>query len=442
MRFYDREEEIELLRRFTRVAVIGRRRVGKTRLVEETFGDSCLTLFIPAEKSEKLISLDWVRTLRDKGIYAPEMHRMRDVCEYVMKTQKGFVIFLDELQNSMKVNKSFIYELQRLLDENRDAKVVVSGSLMSMSKKLLEQYRSPLYGRFDIVLKLKELDFLTIADICRDLGYSIQDSVLLYSVFGGIPKYYETLEKAKTSAVEFVKGMFFEDPYPLVEEVRLMLREEFGKEYKVYFSVLEAIAWSKNTFGEIGGYVGLPANKLSKYVYNLEREYELVEREVPVIGKGKSVYKITSNLVHFWFRFIWRHYPRLSESLRDFSSNFNGYIGEKFEELAPFLLEKLDPELRPMGKGWGKTKEGAFEIDLVASDLDGLWIFEVKWADISAFEAKRLIKELGRKADIVEDLGIRVKGVGLIARRMAGKEDIRREGVKAYDLDDVTMLSR
>jgi len=31
MRFYDREEEAELLRKFTRVAVIGRRRVGKTR---------------------------------------------------------------------------------------------------------------------------------------------------------------------------------------------------------------------------------------------------------------------------------------------------------------------------------------------------------------------------------------------------------------------------
>jgi len=40
MRFYDREEEAELLRKFTRAAVIGRRRFGKTRLVEETFGNS------------------------------------------------------------------------------------------------------------------------------------------------------------------------------------------------------------------------------------------------------------------------------------------------------------------------------------------------------------------------------------------------------------------
>ena len=46
MRFYNREGEAELLRKYGRVVVIGRRRVGKTRLVEETFKEKCIALFV------------------------------------------------------------------------------------------------------------------------------------------------------------------------------------------------------------------------------------------------------------------------------------------------------------------------------------------------------------------------------------------------------------
>ena len=64
MRFYNREKEIEVLRKIKenfRIAIIGRRRIGKTRLVEEFYKDNCLTFFVSAEKAEKEIVTDWVR---------------------------------------------------------------------------------------------------------------------------------------------------------------------------------------------------------------------------------------------------------------------------------------------------------------------------------------------------------------------------------------------
>jgi AAA+ ATPase superfamily predicted ATPase len=45
MKFYDREQELELLRKAKRVAVVGRRRIGKTRLLEEAMSQDFIYLF-------------------------------------------------------------------------------------------------------------------------------------------------------------------------------------------------------------------------------------------------------------------------------------------------------------------------------------------------------------------------------------------------------------
>ncbi len=55
-----------------------------------------------------------------------------------------------------------------------------------MSKKIVEDYRSLVYGRFDYPIKLRELSFLTVYEIRQDLGYSIEDAVIMWSVFGGL----------------------------------------------------------------------------------------------------------------------------------------------------------------------------------------------------------------------------------------------------------------
>lgn len=449
MRFYDREEEIKVLEKFCRIAIIGRRRVGKTRLVEETFRDKCLTLFIPAEKSEALICRDWLKTVREKGIYIPEVLNMKDIVEYILKTQPSYVLFLDELQNVLKVNKSFLYDLQRLLDIYRERRTIVSGSMISMSKKITEKYRSPLYGRFDLVLKLKELSFPIVAEICRDLGYGLEDAIVAYSVFGGIPKYYETLEKVKLDINSFIEMMFFKDPYPLVEDVRLMLREEFGKEYKIYFSILEAISESKNTYGEIGGYVGLQANKLSKYMYNLEREFEMITRISTIIGRSKRIYRLTSNLINFWFKFVWKLYPKIfstDEALRNFKLNFNSYVGRKFEEISAELIKRLNLgfNVTKHGRIWGKAKNGeVFEIDLAAlnDEIKKIVFFEVKWSEQLEEECYKILEALENKVKLIQECRTSWrKYFGIIAKKIENKEKLRGRGYIVFDLEDFKNL--
>ncbi len=432
MKFYNREKEMEMVRKATRVAVIGRRRVGKTRLVEETLKP--ITLFIPAEKNEILICKDWISEIKKRRYIPESLSTMRDIVEFLM--EEGETIFIDELQNAMKVNPSFLYDLQRLIDKHRETKLVVTGSLISMSKKMIESYSSPLYGRFDFTIKLRELIFPTIYDIMKDLGYSIEDAVVMWSVFGGLPKYYETLEKFQTPVIDFLRMMFYEEPYPMLSEAMLMLKEELGREYKVYFSILQAISEGNSTMGEIASYMGLKSTDISKYIHSLFNDYELISRRKNAFGKGKYRYYISQNLIDFWFRNIWRNYSRYEMGEIEFSeNNIKRYVGRKYEQLVESFAQEMVPfKIKSIGKIWGKfpSKEKgkeSFEIDIVAVGDRDLAFFEVKWSDLSEGAVKKEMKKLREKADAVKDP--RKKHLIIVSKRVKKKER------NVYDLRDI-----
>ena len=429
MKFYDREKEMEILRKAKRVAVIGRRRVGKTRLVEETLNP--ITLFIPAEKNEAIISREWVNEVKS-GRYIPEsLGTMKDVVEFFMR--EGETIFIDELQNAMKVNPSFLYDLQRLLDKYRDARVVVTGSLISMSKKMIESYSAPLYGRFDYTIKLRELDFRTVYEIMRDLGYDIEDAVVMWSVFGGLPKYYETLEHFRVPVYDFLRMMFYEEPYPMLSEVMLMLKEELGKEYKTYFSILQAIADGSSTMGEIAGYIGVRSTDISKYMAALLNDYELITRRKNAFGKGRYRYYIAQNLIDFWFRTVWKNYSRFERQVVEFSEEeIKRYVGRKYELLVEQFIGDLVPfKVRSIGKYWGKypgkeRDKDSFEVDILAVSDKELTLVEVKWSEMTLRDVQKELEKLEKMAEAIKD--DREKHLILVAKKVSKKMD------NVYDL--------
>ncbi len=415
MKFYNREREIKTFKNLKgsfRIVVVGRRRIGKTRLVEEFFSKNRITLFVSAEKSEKEIISNW----SDEYKEIPRVSAFRDLFEYLF-SMSDKTIFIDEIQNLIKVNKSFLFDLQHLIDKYKP-KLVVSGSLIRTMKKMIEDYRSPLFGRFDIIIKLQELNFYTIAEICRDLDIDFETTIRLYSVFGGVPKYYELIEKMKHFNLEsFVLDMFVFYPRPLYEEVRVMLREEFGKEQRMFFSVLSAISQGYTRLSEIAGFIGKEQTKITKYLHLLINDFEIVSRDVPIINGKKGIYKINSNLVSFWFANIVK-YQELIEKREEkvlaeiLKKNFNLWTGKRFEDICKeFLLElnksgKLPFQFEKIGKQWGKFRgekgKNAYEIDLVAvNEQTGEILFcECKWKD--KVNAEKVLEELREKAKHVQ----------------------------------------
>ena len=189
-------------------------------------------------------------------------------------------------------------------------------------------------------------------------------------------------------------------------------------------------------------------NKITKYIYNLEREYEIIIKHKPVIGRGKAIYEIEPNLTDFWFKFIWKHYPNIlrnGEAKEYFQKNFNKYLSMKFEKTIRELIKnnvlKLPFKQDTTGKWWGHYREGkkkrSFEVDIAAlnNKKDKVALIEVKWSKLTEEETLKIIKETKEKQKHIPWKA--EVYIGVIAREIMGKKRIREKGFIAYDLKDI-----
>ena len=80
------------------------------------------------------------------------------------------------------------------------------------------------------------------------------------------------------------------------------------------------------------------------------------------------------------------------------------------------------------------------EIDIIALDenTDEIFFCEVKWSDLKRREAEKLLESLVAKAELMDwRRGNRTEYYGIIARKIAGKEEFRDQGYVVYDLEDM-----
>lgn len=451
MKFYNRESEFKMLKSIKnnfRIAVIGRRRVGKTSLVENFYGKKCINLFVSAEKSEKEIVGNWIKEY--SNLHLPQVNTFYDFFDFVFFHLKNNIIFIDELQNFLKVNKSFFSDLQRMIDKYKP-NLVVSGSIISLMKELVEEYKSPLYGRFDIIIKLNELDFNTIHKICKDLDLDIEESINLYSIFGGIPKYFELIEKLEKFIFdEFIINSFVIYPRPLFEEIKTMLKEEFGSEYKTYFSILSAISLGKNKNSEIANYIGKKETEITKYLAFLKDDFEIIERKTPILDGGKGIYAIKNNVVNFWFANIWKYNEQIEtlqeEKLKEIvKKSLDKHISFSFERIIIELMKKNiifnEFKFTKIGSQWGKFKgekgKNTYEIDIVGinDNTKQILFCECKWQE--NVDAEKILFELKEKVKYIDwNNDSRKENYAIFAKSFKKKT----KEAKLYDLKEIERL--
>jgi len=181
---------------------------------------------------------------------------------------------------------------------------------------------------------------------------------------------------------------------------------------------------------------------------------ELVERKTPLIDNVKSRsgrYYIKDNFVNFWFRFINPNITFIEEAI--FSSNeikasYNGYLGFVFEKVCrEFLIEKRDTlpcQFQKIGSQWGtipKQEKGKnqYEIDIVVLNEERreIGFFECKYRCLKLKEAKDILIELKKKSRYVDwNQESRREYFGMIAKKIEGKESLRKDDYIVFDFDD------
>ena len=443
--FVNRRKELRVLeelwnqRGLTLVLVYGRRRVGKTRLLEE-FSQGKERIFVifedkPREYNFKLLS----RKVSEFVGFEVEMADFPSLFALLKRiTRERVLIVLDEFSYLIKKEAGVLSELSRAIEENRDlnALVVVSGSYVSLLEREFFSYSSPIYGRSDANIKIQPLRFKHLPEwFDSDIG----NLVKIYAVTNGTPKYLEFFEGRNVE--EEIKANFFNSSAFLFREARALLSEEL-RELSTYLAILEAIARGNTRVTQIANFCYMKENRVVPYLRVLG-ELGIVRKVTPLFGK-RGIYEIADNYFLFWSRFVNPYYEEIEgnfheSALEDFMENFNAFLGKPFEGIArEFLMEANQRGVLPfrfskIGRWWHKGEE----IDVVAinNSLKKALFVEVKWSDLTLREARRILKRLEKKAELV---GLRdyEKHFGIIAKTIGRKEELEL----AFDLEDFGRL--
>ncbi len=385
MKFYDREKEMKLLHSnleqskksacFT--VLVGRRRIGKTALLLESYKkEKYLYLFV-SRKNEAMLCAQYqsdaekVLGMRIFGTIT----QFRDLFEQLMiyATKEHYTLIIDEFQEFDKVNASIFSDIQNLWDQYKDeAKInfIACGSIYSIMKKLFEDKKEPLFGRLTSKIVLQPFSVSVIKEILGDYNpnFTPEDLLCLYTLTGGVAKYITLLMEAGGTSVHQMLDFVTRPDSPFLGEGKDLLVSEFGKEYGTYFSILQLIASGKTTQGEIDSII---EKNTGAYLVNLEKTFSLITKNKPLFSKPesrKTRWSLNDNYLSFWFRFIFPNQSLLEMGKYDL---LREYISINYEQYSGLSLEKYfrdkvaeSERVTHIGKYW--DKKGQNEIDLIA----------------------------------------------------------------------------
>lgn len=394
MKFYNRETELSNLETLFeqtesegRMAVLtGRRRLGKTLLAKEFAKDHPYIYLFIEKKPESLLCED-LKELMPFPIHG-EIKRFKDLFALLLEysKQKKIILIVDEFQEFFHINPSVFSEIQNLWDAHKKTSKMVFiavGSVYSLMYKIFEDKKEPLFGRADRIIKLNPFSIPTLVTILKDHGITDTQTIFDFYLFtGSSPKYIDLLMTNSIRSKKEILSFMLREFSPFLEEGKHLLIEEFGKEYGIYFAILELISRGKTSRPEIESLLEM---SVGGYLEKLESTYHLIDKVLPLLEKPSSrlvKYAIKDQFIHFWFRFFYRNWSAIELKNFDYvqkmiERDYSVYSGKVLEKFFIELLS-LQKRFNKIGTYW--ESKNLNEIDIVAvNDLDKeLFIAEVK----------------------------------------------------------------
>ncbi|MCC6400370.1 MAG: ATP-binding protein [Flavobacteriales bacterium] len=325
-KFYGRNQELEQLdhildrERWAFVKISGRRRIGKTTLIEETLKrhPDRKSFYVQIPDSEPAGVLEAVHGFMEA--FDLDRKRPTSLLEFAQLiselAEEGYIVVLDEFQYfHRKVLEEFQSFLQSVVDRcsSRASEVkgclIVLGSIHAEMTALLDDRRAPLFNRITDRLDLGHLDIGSVLEILRAHAQGTPQELLFYwNLFEGVPKFYRdcfeqgVLGKDRATVL---RRMFFESSSPLRNEAENWFLHELRGRYNM---VLKFIAQKP---GCVNGDIEARLRELDPakhkqaggYLKILMDNYQMVERRLPIFAKPNARsgrYYISDNFLRSW----------------------------------------------------------------------------------------------------------------------------------------------
>ena len=464
--FVGREGELRSLEHayakggFQMAVIYGRRRVGKTTLIDEFVRDKP-TLYFTAQQKTTRQNLE----LFSAAVYEafslptslPAFASWNDALVLIVERARSWegsqplVFVFDEFPYAAESDPSLPSALQSVIDHGfaqTNAMLILCGSNEGFMESEVLGSKSPLYGRRTMQLRLPPFDYLDAARMLP--GVSDEDLVAYYAMFGGTPYYLAQIDTGQTYA-ENVAELFFDRAGLLYEEPLMLLRQELH-EPAGYNSVLDAIGSGATSPSRIADKVGMNPNSVGKYLRSLA-SLGIIERLVPLGGASakRAVWKFGDPFFSYWYHFVSRYVGSIEEgagrAVAGYATSgqaFLTYVGKQFENVClqwvrrESIAGQLPFAALEFGRWWGTDHQTHEETDIdvvaVNSIERELLVGECKWRN--SFDETRALRTLMSRAELLR--GYDRKHYMLFSKREFS-DGIRERANKGNNLRLVTL---
>lgn len=405
------------------VAVRGRRRVGKSWLVEELVLRHGLPhVFFTASQNPldgdlsrfagALAQSSLPAEARGEGITFANWESALITAANGATAERPSVIVVDEFPYlgggsepaARTVESLFSAAWERRLSR-LPVVVILIGSDLAMMERLTE-YGRPLYDR---VTRVLIVDPLSPSDIAEIAALSPEDAIDAYAVIGGLPAFALAWRRAGGLRAFLLDALSGPDT-PYVNSALRILEAEFPAQLAAR-SILSAIGHGERTMKAISDATAMQTSNLAKPVSLLTRAKRVVRMEEPLSARPLRAtrYSVADPYLRFWLRFIERELPaieriRTEEVTARILGQWPDVRGRLVEPIIRDALEGLLPDPRMpgatyVGSYWTRTNDP--EVDLIGGDRREsparvAFAGSIKWRDKGAFDSgdlERLIRQ-------------------------------------------------
>jgi uncharacterized protein len=405
--FYGRSQELDRLRemlarrRWFFCKLSGRRRIGKTTLVQQALprdGRNVVYVQVPDSAPSGVLA-----AFRDAlGVFdvvmetLPPLHDLRTMAQAIgALADQGHVVILDEFQYfSRKQLSEFTSHLQQVVDA-RSARasevpggLIVLGSIHTDMIALLEDRKAPLYSRTTDDISLDHLDVESLLELLS-AHTSVTPSrfLFLWTLFEGVPKFYrDCFEQGvlDASRTDLLTKMFFQSSSPLRYEAENWFLHELRGRYDVALKYLARHPGCSH--GDLQHHVsnvsGETVEQVGGYLKLLHEKFGMIDKRLPIFAKPKarkSRYYLSDNFLIAWLAALkpsvdaahFRPPEQLVERANDLLQDVEGHalerlVGKLYEERGRKGLPGFTMTQRIAGYWDGDVAD----VDLVALNED------------------------------------------------------------------------
>lgn len=423
MDFLDRNEELAELRRVLNhgvkakfAVVVGRRRLGKSTLIKRVL--SADDVYYMAGDFVDNVQIGLLQNLL--AVKFPEIglvnfsgwHDLLVMLNTL--TTEQFTLCFDEFPYMVKHSPELPSVLQQLIDSKTlKYNLIICGSSQRMMQEMLLSQSEPLYGRADAMLNVGPIP---LPYLQKGLHLDAIPTIEEYSVWGGVPRYWELREEYSTLR-DAIKCMLLGPTAVLYDEPKKLFLDDMKVTVQSE-SLMAVIAHGANRLSEIASRMGREATSLSAPLDRLI-QMSYIRREIPYgesVKKSKrGVYKINDPMMDFYYTFIMPNLSSLARGrknlvIEEIDEKFNQYVAKHWETLCRDAISgnklfgyRWSEAARWWGRAPGKDKATSreMEFDVIAMSTDGkaLLVGECKWTNPEI--ATELYSKLIEKAKLM-----------------------------------------